>query len=57
MASINGLVGFSGKSAYNSAKHGVIGLTKVVALEGAPYGITVNALARVMWIHRLSGIN
>lgn len=57
MASINGLVGFSGKSAYNSSKHGVIGLTKVVALEGAPYGITVNALARVMWIHRLSGIN
>jgi 3-hydroxybutyrate dehydrogenase len=44
IASINGLVGFSGKAAYNSAKHGVIGLTKVVALEGAAYGITVNAL-------------
>lgn len=44
MASINGLVGFSGKSAYNSAKHGVIGLTKVVALEGAEHGITVNAI-------------
>ncbi|WP_025950829.1 3-hydroxybutyrate dehydrogenase [Geobacillus thermocatenulatus] len=44
MASINGLVGFAGKAAYNSAKHGVIGLTKVAALEGAPYGITVNAL-------------
>ncbi|WP_144698952.1 3-hydroxybutyrate dehydrogenase [Fictibacillus phosphorivorans] len=44
MASINGLVGFAGKSAYNSAKHGVIGLTKVAALEGAPYGITVNAV-------------
>ena len=29
MASINGLVGFAGKAAYNSAKHGVIGLTKV----------------------------
>lgn len=44
IASINGLVGFAGKAAYNSAKHGVIGLTKVAALEGAEYGITVNAL-------------
>jgi len=44
IASINGLVGFAGKAAYNSAKHGVIGLTKVAALEAAPYGITVNAL-------------
>nr|MBA5588164.1 3-hydroxybutyrate dehydrogenase [Anaerobacillus isosaccharinicus]QOY38602.1 3-hydroxybutyrate dehydrogenase [Anaerobacillus isosaccharinicus] len=44
MASINGLVGFAGKAAYNSAKHGVIGLTKVAALEGAEFGITVNAL-------------
>ncbi|EEK77245.1 3-hydroxybutyrate dehydrogenase [Bacillus cereus] len=44
VASINGLVGFAGKSAYNSAKHGVIGLTKVAALEGATDGITVNAL-------------
>jgi len=44
MASINGLVGFAGKAAYNSAKHGVIGLTKVAALEGAEFGITVNAI-------------
>jgi 3-hydroxybutyrate dehydrogenase len=44
MASINGLIGFAGKAAYNSAKHGVIGLTKVAALEGAAYGITVNAI-------------
>lgn len=44
MASINGLVGFAGKAAYNSAKHGVIGLTKVSALEAAEFGITVNAL-------------
>lgn len=44
MASINGLIGFSGKAAYNSAKHGVIGLTKVAALEGADFGITVNAM-------------
>jgi 3-hydroxybutyrate dehydrogenase len=44
MASINGLVGFVGKAAYNSAKHGAIGLTRVIALEGAPHGITANAL-------------
>lgn len=44
MASVNGLIGFAGKAAYNSAKHGVIGLTKVAALEGADYGITVNAI-------------
>ncbi|MCQ6557340.1 3-hydroxybutyrate dehydrogenase [Paenibacillus mendelii] len=44
LSSINGLVGFAGKAAYNSAKHGVIGLTKVAALEAAPFGITVNAL-------------
>ncbi|EGQ20437.1 3-hydroxybutyrate dehydrogenase [Sporosarcina newyorkensis 2681] len=44
MASINGLIGFAGKAAYNSSKHGVIGLTKVTALEGADHGITVNAI-------------
>jgi 3-hydroxybutyrate dehydrogenase len=44
MASVNGLIGFAGKVAYNSAKHGVIGLTKVAALEGAEHQITVNAL-------------
>ncbi len=44
VASINGLVGFAGKAGYNSAKHGLIGLTKVAALEGAAHGVTVNAL-------------
>lgn len=44
IASINGLVGFAGKAAYNSAKHGVIGLTRVTALELAAHGVTVNAL-------------
>lgn len=44
MSSINGLIGFAGKAAYNSAKHGVNGLTKVLALEGADYGITVNSI-------------
>lgn len=44
IASINGLIGFAGKAAYNSAKHGLIGLTKVLALEGAEFGITANAI-------------
>jgi len=44
MASINGLVGFAGKAGYNSAKHGLLGLTKVAALEGALHGITVNSI-------------
>ncbi|GAK03998.1 LOW QUALITY PROTEIN: D-beta-hydroxybutyrate dehydrogenase [Geomicrobium sp. JCM 19037] len=49
MASINGLIGYAGKSAYNSAKHGLVGLTKVTALECAAEGITVNAFALGMF--------
>lgn len=44
VASINGLVGFAGKAGYNTAKHALIGLTRVAALETAEDGITVNAL-------------
>jgi len=44
LASVHGLVGSVGKSAYVAAKHGVVGLTKVVALETATTGITVNAI-------------
>lgn len=42
--SIHGLVASEFKSAYVSAKHGLIGLTKTAALEGGPQGITVNAI-------------
>jgi 3-hydroxybutyrate dehydrogenase len=44
ISSVHGLVASEFKSAYVSAKHGVIGLTKVLALEGATFGITTNAI-------------
>ena len=44
LSSIQGLIASPYKSAYNAAKHGIIGLTKSVALETGEYGITVNAL-------------
>jgi 3-hydroxybutyrate dehydrogenase len=44
IASINGKRGDPGKVAYCSAKHGLIGLTRVAALETATDGITVNAI-------------
>lgn len=43
-ASVHGLVGSVNKAAYVSAKHGLVGLTKVVALETAGSGITCNAI-------------
>lgn len=44
VASAHGLVASPFKSAYVTAKHGVIGLTKTVALEGAEFGVTCNAV-------------
>ncbi len=44
VASAHGLVGSPFKSAYVAAKHGVLGLTEVVALETAEEGITCNAI-------------
>ena len=44
VASAHGLVASPYKSAYVAAKHGVLGLTKTVALEVAQTGITVNAI-------------
>ena len=44
IASAHGLVASRDKSAYVAAKHGVVGLTKVAALEAAGSGITCNAI-------------
>ena len=44
IASVHGLVASTQKAAYVAAKHGVIGLTKVTALENATTGVTCNAI-------------
>jgi 3-hydroxybutyrate dehydrogenase len=44
IASAHGLVASPFKAAYVAAKHGIIGLTKTVALEGAEFGVTANAI-------------
>lgn len=50
IASAHGLVASSEKAAYVAAKHGLIGLTKVVALETANDGITANSICPG-WVH------
>ena len=44
IASAHGLVASPFKSAYVAAKHGVVGFTKTIALEGAEFGVTCNAI-------------
>jgi 3-hydroxybutyrate dehydrogenase len=44
IASAHGLVASAQKSAYVAAKHGIVGLTKAVALETATTGVTCNAI-------------
>lgn len=50
IASAHGLVGSEQKSAYVAAKHGIVGLTKVVAIETGEAGITCNAICPG-WVH------
>ncbi len=44
VASVQGLIGSPFKIAYVAAKHGVVGMTKVLAIEGAELNITANAI-------------
>ncbi len=50
IASVHGLVASATKSAYVAAKHGIVGLTKTVALEAADSPITCNAICPG-WVH------
>ncbi len=45
IASVTSFMGISWRAAYASSKAGILGLTRVLALELAPHGITVNAIA------------
>ncbi len=44
VASVVGLIGYKGLAAYVAAKHGLVGLTRALALEYADLGVTVNAV-------------
>ena len=44
MGSVHSVIASPNKSAYTAAKHGLLGLTRAVALEAGPHGVTCNAV-------------
>jgi NAD(P)-dependent dehydrogenase (short-subunit alcohol dehydrogenase family) len=51
VSSRSGIQGFAGESAYCAAKHGLEGLSKSLAMEGEPHGITSNTVTPGMYMH------
>lgn len=45
LASIGGVVGYAGSLGYQASKGGVVALTRTLAMEWAPHGVRVNAIA------------
>ena len=45
MASVQGMASQAGVVAYSTAKHGLIGLVRAMAVDAAPYGVRVNGVA------------
>ena len=55
-ASSSGIFGNFGQANYGAAKMGLVGLTRVLALEGAKYNITANAIAPVAYTRMTEGL-
>jgi 3-oxoacyl-[acyl-carrier protein] reductase len=54
IASVSGIYGSPGNANYSSAKAGMIGLTRSIAIEWARFGVTVNAVAPGFIVTRLT---
>lgn len=54
--STSGLIGNYGQANYGAAKMGIVGLTKIVALEMARYNVTANAIAPFAWTRLIGTI-
>src|SRR5207245_5533354 len=56
MTSTSGLVGNIGQAHYAAAKLGIVGLTKVVALDMARYNVTANCISPFAWTRMIGTI-